>query len=111
MEKVNVVVTIVIAIFASTGFWSFIQKIYENHKKKGEESVERQALRGLLYRSLIDQCSKVIDRGSISIKEYQELKKYTYDPYKKLEGNGIAEELMERVKDLISVKEEQNHEN
>lgn len=43
MDK-ETIVTIVLAIFASSGFWTFVKTVYENTKKK--QSAENRLLLG-----------------------------------------------------------------
>jgi hypothetical protein len=41
-----------------------------------------------------------IQRGSVSRDEYEDYRKYFYDPYKELGGNGVAERIMQAVEQL-----------
>ncbi len=100
---------LIVAIFASSGFWALILQIYntsrEKKKAKSNDSVEMKALRGLLYKSLMDQCSEFIAKGKISVSEYNEIMKYTYEPYKGLGGDGMAEKAMKELENIIDLSE------
>lgn len=86
--------TIVVAIFASTGFWSYIQN---RQKKKSDET---KLLMGIGYTKIIQQSEKYVARGYVSTDEYHELYHYLYEPYHNMGGNGTAERLMAQVKSL-----------
>jgi hypothetical protein len=87
-------ITIVVAVFASAGFWSFINRLMQN---KGEKSPERQMLLGLAHDRICYLAEKYIERGWITRDEYENLHDYLYLPYKRLGGNGTADRLMEEV--------------
>ena len=83
-------------IFASTGFWTFVQHWLD------KKSVSRQAMLGLMYLGVKISCQKLIDRGWATTEEIEDIEKYMYEPYKALGGNGTAEMLMNKVKALPS---------
>lgn len=90
---------IILAIFASTGFWAFVQALVL--KRMDRRSAERAALLGLLHERLVDQCEVYLDKGYISEGQYRDLEEYIYKPYRALGGNGTGEEYMKRVQELI----------
>ena len=47
---------------------------------------------------------KYIERGYITVDEYENLYEYLYKPYEKMGGNGSAARIMEEVKKLPSKK-------
>lgn len=55
---------------------------------------------GLAYIELMTLGANYINRGSITRDEYEDYRKYFYDPYKELGGNGVAERIMEAVQQL-----------
>ena len=89
---------LILAIFASTGFWSFLQTWLQSKRKT--KTAEERLLMGIAYSKICDLCAKYIDRGSISKDEYSDLKKYLYDPYIEMGGNGTCEKLMREVEKL-----------
>ena len=98
MRKVEpwlqMVVTIVCAVIASSGFWAFIQRKNEN------KDVKSQMLIGLAHDRIIFLGMKYIERGWISQDEYENLHDYLYKPYEKLGGNGSAQKVMIEVNKL-----------
>lgn len=90
----EILITIVVAIFGSTGFWTWL---LSRDKKK---SAEGKLLLGLAYAEIIRRCEWYIERGYIGADEYNELYRYLYEPYKELGGNGTAEKMMAAVKVL-----------
>lgn len=97
MEQ-TIIVSIVCAVFASTGFWAFLSTIAQNHNKK--ESAESKMLKGLGHDRICYLGGIYIKRGSISKDEYENLHDYLYLPYKNLGGNGTAEKIMKEVERL-----------
>lgn len=104
--------TIFLAVLASSGVWAVInsitQYIIQKKQKKDEngtiskddfEAVVK-GMRGLLYGELEQRCSDMIQRGHISAGELNDLRKYYYEPYKSLKGDGTIDRLMQRVEDL-----------
>lgn len=90
----DLVISVIVAILGSTGLWTFINKKIE------DKSASRRMILGLGYRELTHACREYIDRGWISLDEYEDLNKYLYLPYIEMGGNGTAQALMEKVKKL-----------
>lgn len=90
----QIVVTIVCAVIASSGFWAFIQRKNEN------KDVKSQMLIGLAHDRIIFLGMRYIERGWISQDEYENLHDYLYKPYEKLGGNGSAQKVMIEVNKL-----------
>lgn len=91
---IELVVTLVVAIFASGGFWQWLMN--RSDKRKNDSKL----LLGLAYSRLIDECEKHIGEGYICSDDYHELKHYLYEPYEANGGNGTAKRLMEEVDKL-----------
>ena len=94
---IQIVVPIVAAIFASTGFWQYMS----DRKKK--RSAETELLIGLAHDRIYDLCERYIERGYITTSEYDNLM-YLYRPYSRCGGNGTATKLIEAV-DKLPMKE------
>lgn len=90
----QVVLTAVASILASSGFWSYISR------KDRVRSATTQLMMGLAYIELMTLGANYIQRGSITRDEYEDYRKYFYDPYKELGGNGVAERIMMAVESL-----------
>lgn len=104
-STMNILYTIALAVFASTGFWSFINAIYT--KRSDKKSVERRALLGLLHEQLVVKCEFYLDQGWISFQDYEDLRKYIFEPYQSLGGNGTGEAMFNKVTDLKNKPQKQ----
>ena len=95
MENVQ---TIVLAVFASTGLWTFLTYLIQRRDKK--VSAEGKMLRGLAHDRICYLGEEYMKRGAVSKDEFEDLHDYLYIPYKELGGNGTAEKIVEDVKKL-----------
>lgn len=98
----NYIIPIIVAVFASTGFWQFVNAQVEAKKKK--KSDETELIIGLAHDRIYDLCRHYISRGDITTSEYDNLM-YLYRPYHKCGGNGTGDKLIEEV-DKLPMKEE-----
>lgn len=95
MEQwVQMVLTIVCSVVASSGFWAYIQK------KSESKDVRSQMLVGLAHDRITFLGMQYIDRGWITQDEYENLYEYLYKPYEKMGGNGSAKRIMTEVNKL-----------
>lgn len=94
-SNVNIIVTIVASVLASSGFWAFLQK-------RGEKKDKRtKMLIGLAHDRIISLGMYYIERGDgITQDEYENLDEYLYKPYAALGGNGTAAKVMDEVRKL-----------
>ena len=99
----EIIVTVIISVFASSGFWAFALGIYE--KKRKRESAEDRAIRALLHDRVFEISKQLIKRGSVSTEEYDNLK-YLYEPYQELGGNGTCQRLKAEV-DKLPINEQE----
>lgn len=90
---IQIVVPIVLAIFASNGFWQYVMS------RKKAKSAETELLIGLAHDRIYELCEKYIERGYVTTSEYDNLM-YLYRPYDRCGGNGTGKKLMERVDEL-----------
>lgn len=97
----NYIIPIIVAIFASTGFWQFVNARIEGRKKK--RSAETELMLGLAHDRIYDLCRHYIARGDVTTSEYDNLM-YIYRPYHKCGGNGTGDKLIEEV-DKLPIKE------
>lgn len=91
---INLFVTILASVIASTGFWNLIQKVNERKDTK------TLMLLGLANDRIVYLSMRYLKLGNITHDEYDTLKKYLYEPYVNLGGNGTAERLMKEVDKL-----------
>ena len=96
---IQMIVSVVVAIFASTGFWAFLQA------RMDAKSVKTRMLVGLGHDRIIYLGLKYIERGYITHDEFENLQVYLYEPYRNLGGNGSAERVMEQVRKLPNTKQ------
>lgn len=96
----DIIVTLAVAVFGSTGFWTWLQ----NRGKK--KTAEAWLLMGLAYSEIIRRSEQYIKRGYITTDEYNELSRYLFEPYREMGGNGTAQKLMAEVQNLPTTKEE-----
>lgn len=89
---------IIIAVFASTGLWSFISMLVQRYMER--KSDYAMMMRGLGHDRICYLGECYIKRGCITRDEYENLVDYLYDPYRKLGGNGTAEKVINEVKQL-----------
>ena len=94
MDIPELIVTIFCSIVASTGLWTFIQKLME---KKDDRS---KMLVGLAHDRIIYLGMQYIKRGWITQDEYENLYDYLYVPYHNMGGNGSAERVIHEVQKL-----------
>jgi hypothetical protein len=91
---VQLIVTIVGTIAASSGFWAYIQR------RDTSKNMNQQLMLGLAYDKIISMGLDYIARGWITSEEYDDYRRKLYDPYKALGGNGVTERVVAAVTDL-----------
>lgn len=90
----NTVVTILGTLAASSGLWAYIQH------KDTTKTQANSLLMGLAYDKIISMGLDYIARGWITKDEYEDYRRYLYEPYKRLGGNGVAERIAAEVSNL-----------
>lgn len=91
---VQMIVTVVGSVLASSGLWTLVQKRSEKKDAKTE------LLIGIAHDRIMFLASSYIARGYITKDEYENLYMYLYSPYKKAGGNGSATHIMNQVDKL-----------
>lgn len=91
---IQMIITIVCSVIASSGFWAYLQK---NLEKK---DVKTEMLIGLGHDRIIYLGLCYIERGWITQDEYENLNDYLYKPYSKMGANGSAKRIMQEVEKL-----------
>lgn len=99
---IELLITVVGAIFGSTGFWTFVMT---RDKKKSAES---KLLLGLSNFAIRWICDAHIKQGFCTADDYNDLNKYLFEPYKEAGGDGAAERSMQIVKNLPTRKAVEN---
>lgn len=93
MTYIQMIITVICTLLASSGFWAYMTKKLDDH------SIENEMLIGLAHDRIMELGMKYIDRGYITSDEYENLC-YLYKPYEKLGGNGSAKRIMKEVNKL-----------
>lgn len=93
-STVQMIVTIVCSVLASSGFWAYMTKRAER------TDVKTRMLIGLGHDRVMSLGMEYIKRGYITSDEYENLYVYLYKPYEDMGGNGSAKRIMEEVKKL-----------
>ena len=86
--------TIVGSVIASSGFWAFLMK------RNDSKSAKTRLLIGLAHDRIIQQGAVYITRRWVTLDEYENLYEYLYKPYSELGGNGSAERVIAKLKTL-----------
>ena len=91
---IQIVVTVVCSVIASSGFWAWLVKRSE------KKDIKTEMLIGLGHDRILYLGSSYIKRGWITLDEYENLHEYLYKPYEKMGGNGSAQRIMNEVNKL-----------
>ena len=94
----TVVVSVVVAVIGSTGFWSWI-----SHRRE-QKSAQALMLMALGHDRIMALSTKYVDRGYITPDEYENLLGL-YEPYAEMGGNGSGTRMVEACKALPIHKE------
>lgn len=93
-NELQLILTIIGTVIASSGFWAYIMKRLE------KKDVNTRMLIGLGHDRIIYLGMVYIERGSITQDEFENLYEYLYKPYVEMGGNGSAKRIMEEVQRL-----------
>lgn len=93
-------VAVITAVFASSGFWLYVSKLKENKDAKDK------LLMGLAHDRITYLATRCIRKNYVTQEEYENLVVYLYLPYKEMGGNGRAEKLIKLVDSLQICSEE-----
>ena len=85
---------ILIAVLASSGFWTLITKLTDR------KDVKNQMLVGLAHDRILYLGMTYVERGYITQDEYENLHDHLYVPYEKMGGKGSAKRVMNEVEKL-----------
>jgi hypothetical protein len=96
------IVTILLAVFASSGVWSVITlliqwKLNRKNSIDDEQRKMNKMVMGLGHDRITFLGMAYINKGYITKDEYEDLVTYLYAPYEALGGNGTAKLIIDRV--------------
>lgn len=95
---INTIISILVTVLASSGFWAFLQVKKEKHDGK------TQLLLALAHDRIVFLGMSYVERGYISKEEYHNLHDMIYLPYLANGGNGSAKKVMQEVDKLPMLK-------
>ena len=99
---------ILIAVFASTGFWTVLNTLIQSRltkRKDADKTIEllKQADIAILHDKIYTQCKRALREGEITADDYHNIS-CLVQPYFELGGNGTAHKLWDDVRDLPIVE-------
>jgi hypothetical protein len=101
---IQMLITVVCSVMASSGFWSYFQKRSER------TDVKTKMIKGLGHDRIMYLGMHYLERKDetgnayITKDEYENLHDYLYEPYKEMGGNGSAARIMQEI-DKLPIKE------
>ena len=94
MNPIEIMVTVICSVLASSGLWTYILQ------RREKTDLKTQMLIGLGHDRIMYLGMSYIQRGWITKDEYENLNDYLYKPYELMGGNGSAKRVMEEVRKL-----------
>lgn len=93
---IQIMVPVIVAVLASSGLWAFLLK------RADKKDAKSDMLMGLAHDRILYLGKSYLERSPtyITVDEYDNLKNYLYEPYRRLGGNGTAERVMNEVEKL-----------
>lgn len=102
MTTTELILAIITAAFASTGFWSFI--MYKIQRRDKHKDAMTMIMLGLAHEKIMELGTKYINQGFILEDDYKDFMKYLYNPYIELGGDGTAEKFVEGQVKKLDIK-------
>lgn len=90
----QILLTGLVSVLASSGFWAYMSS------KDTKRTQTDRLLQGLAYDKIVSMGMDFIQRGWITRDEYEDYRKYLYEPYRALGGNGVTERVVAEVQNL-----------
>lgn len=98
MQWAQMLISIIVALVANSGFWVYIQH------RRDRNDAKTKIMIGVAHDMIIEHAHYYMKRGDwITDDEYTYLVDYLYNPYKELGGNGAAEKAVEDMKSKVTV--------
>lgn len=97
--SIEVLVTAIASILASSGLWAYLQA------KGTKKSAVTKLLLGLAHDRIVSLGLKYIDRGWLTRDEYEDFVHYLYEPYSNFGGNGLAVRVKNEV-DTLPIRQQ-----
>lgn len=110
MEK-DIILAVILASIGSSGLWAFLQFLITNSKKRkkkedmiqkldrheDEITLTKAMTLGVLYDRTKFLGESYIKRGWMTVDEYEDYKKYLYEPYHNAGGDGTIDRIMKEL--------------
>lgn len=98
------VTAVIVAVFASSGFWALLTAIYTSHvgKKKSEDedmATIKAALLSVLYDKIYERSMRLLRVGQTTVEDRENIHQLL-TPYEALGGDGLIHDLVDRVDEL-----------
>lgn len=90
-HTMELIVTIVCSVMASSGFWAIVQHFINKNDSSSK------LLLGLAHDRIMWLGKSYLKRGFITVEEYENIVTYLYEPYLERGGNGSAKMIMDQV--------------
>jgi len=90
-HTIELIVTIVCSVMASSGFWAIVQHFINKNDSSSK------LLLGLAHDRIMWLGKSYLKRGFITVEEYENIVTYLYEPYLERGGNGSAKMIMDQV--------------
>lgn len=94
IEVLKLATAVVVGVLGSNGLWEYIRS-----RGKKLTAKDRMIL-GLGHAEIFRVTEKYLRRGAITSSELEDLDKYLYKPYADMGGNGTAEAMVKKCRDL-----------
>lgn len=94
MTWLQALVAIAVGLLSSTGVWALVSRRTER------KDARDKLLMGVAYEKILTMGMGFISRGWLTHDEYEDYRRYLYEPYLKMGGNGTASRVMAAVDDL-----------
>lgn len=91
---IELVITVVCSVMASSGLWALIQHLISRNDHSSK------LLLGLAHDRIMWLGKGYLKRGYITVEEYENLVTYLYEPYIDRGGNGSVKMIMNQVMKL-----------
>lgn len=95
----KLIVAVVVGVLGSNGYWTYKQS------KDKKKSAEYRMILGLGHAEIFRVAEKYLRRGAITSSELEDLDKYLFKPYSEMGGNGTAEAMVKKCRDLDIISE------
>lgn len=100
MNYVEMAITVICAVIASSGFWAFIQK------RTDKKDARTKLLVGIAHDRIVwlGQSYLSRDPSYITPDEYENLIDYLYEPYVACGGDGTAKKIVDEIKSKVPIR-------